>query len=126
MATSRRFIPLLAGLLLLGACLVEAAPPTMVHVYKAVKDYGRVGDLRRAHPTGDTIDESEDGVNGYLVRRVKVRDEAHLLSLMGPSGKPTALPAEARQDSSSFVRAPCAPGGDTGQEVWIPGLPRIG
>ncbi|NLI79908.1 MAG: DUF4124 domain-containing protein [Candidatus Riflebacteria bacterium] len=73
----------LFGLLLWNGAPVWSEEPAMVYVYKAVKDYGRQADLKKTLGSGDAIEEAEDGRNGYVIRRVEIRSEGHLLSLMG-------------------------------------------
>jgi len=59
------------------------AAVTQSMTYSVITRYGPVQELMRATGSNETLVESADGRNAYLVRSVQVRDEAHLLQLMG-------------------------------------------
>jgi len=59
------------------------AAVTQSTTYSVITRYGSVQELMRATGSNETLVESADGRNAYLVRSVQVRDEAHLLQLMG-------------------------------------------
>ncbi|EKD83887.1 MAG: hypothetical protein ACD_39C00389G0004, partial [uncultured bacterium] len=51
--------------------------------YSVITRYGPIQELTRAVGSNETVVESKDGRNAYLVRSVPVRSEAQLLQLMG-------------------------------------------
>ena len=51
--------------------------------YSVITRYGTIQEMTRAAGSNETLVESADGRNAYLVRSVQVRSEAQLLQLMG-------------------------------------------
>ncbi|MFZ5952734.1 MAG: DUF4124 domain-containing protein [Candidatus Rifleibacteriota bacterium] len=63
--------------------LVWAGDVSLSFQYSTIKNYGTIEEMQRRASGEDRLIKSEDGKHAYLVRSVSVRDEAHLLQLMG-------------------------------------------
>ncbi|MBU1106581.1 MAG: DUF4124 domain-containing protein [Candidatus Riflebacteria bacterium] len=68
--------------LFLSFATIPLAAVEMSITYSVITGYGKAQELKPAS-SNETVVKSEDGQNAYRVKSVKIRDEAHLLQLMG-------------------------------------------
>jgi len=61
----------------------NAAETSFSITYKVIKEYGKISDLTKKVGQGEILEESIDGKNAYILKQVEVKDEQHLLRLMG-------------------------------------------
>jgi len=76
-------LSLLLCLLIVWPGLVSAL--TFTTTYTVITGYGPVASFSHQLPAGERVIRAGDKTNAYLVKTVSVRDEAHLLQLMGAS-----------------------------------------
>ncbi len=88
--TSLRQRALVLASVLVVAILCVSATPALAQsettfVYEVVKRYCKGNDVQKLLTPGDGVEDAGDGIHAYIVKKVTVRDEAHLLALMGVS-----------------------------------------
>ncbi|HNV70426.1 MAG TPA: DUF4124 domain-containing protein [Candidatus Ozemobacteraceae bacterium] len=81
-------IVIVLSLLWMGLCgVADGQTPGTTFVYKTVKEYGPLIDLKNKLRPGEQIHESEREGFGYIVRAVPITSEQHLMQLLGAPGE---------------------------------------